>query len=226
MAPAGQLWSTITDLSGWAAFLADPAPAVLAPATVAEMCAPVVIADPDRWTSGHGLGVQLWRAGERVYAGHAGSMPGYVAVLAVHRPTRTGVVAVANAYTLRPGGIVQFGTRVLTEVLDREPVRPRPWRPAAPGPPDVAALCGRWWWMGREFEAAWDAAAGELVIADRDGHRPPSRFVPDGADRWRGSAGPDDGEVLAVRRDPGGGVDALDIATLVFSRDPDRPPDR
>jgi CubicO group peptidase (beta-lactamase class C family) len=224
MAPAGQLWSTTTDLAGWAGFLTDPAPAVLAPATVAEMCTPVAISDPDRWTSGHGLGMQLWRVGERVYAGHAGSMPGYLAVLAVHRPTRTGVVAVANAYTLRHGGIVQFGTRILTDVLDREPVRSRPWRPPAAPPPEVAALCGRWWWMGREFEVAWDA--GALVIADREGHRPPSRFVPDGTDRWRGSAGPDDGEVLAVRRDAGGGVDSLDIATFVFSRDPDRPPDR
>ena len=31
MAPAGQLWSTVGDLSRWAAFLADPVPAVLAP---------------------------------------------------------------------------------------------------------------------------------------------------------------------------------------------------
>src|SRR5437016_2619676 len=55
MAPAGQLWSTAADLAKWAAFLADPQPSILAPATVAQMCTPVVIADPERWTSGHGL---------------------------------------------------------------------------------------------------------------------------------------------------------------------------
>ena len=32
--------------------------------------------------------------------------------------------------------------------------------------------------------------------------------------------GDDEGEMLAVLRDPDGAVDALDIATFVFSRDP------
>ena len=63
-------------------------------------------------------------AGERVFVGHSGSMPGYLAVLAVHRPSRTGVVAFANAYTLRwPGGISGFGLDLLGAVLDREPAR-------------------------------------------------------------------------------------------------------
>ena len=47
MAPAGQLWSTVTDLASWAAFLADPDPAVLDPATLDEMCVPVVLSDVD-----------------------------------------------------------------------------------------------------------------------------------------------------------------------------------
>ena len=127
MAPAGQLWSTATDLVRWAAFLVDPDPDVLDPATVREMCAPAVISDLDSWTAGHGLGVQLWRRGERVYAGHTGSMPGYLAILAVHRPSRTGVVAFANAYTLYGQGLGEVGRDLLTAVLDREPARPVPW---------------------------------------------------------------------------------------------------
>src|SRR5690606_37235379 len=91
MAPAGQLWSTAADLVKWAAFLADPDPDLLAPATVAEMCAPVVMSDLEAWTYGYGLGLELFRVGERVFAGHGGSMPGYLAHLTVHRPSRTGV---------------------------------------------------------------------------------------------------------------------------------------
>src|SRR5262249_11556572 len=72
MAPAGQLWSTVADLATWAAFLADPVPEVLSASAVAQMCQPVAIADPEGWTAGHGLGLQLWRRGERVFVGHTG----------------------------------------------------------------------------------------------------------------------------------------------------------
>lgn len=224
MAPAGQLWSTVNDLARWAAFLADPAPSVLAPATLTEMCAPVVMNDLDAWTSGHGLGLELYRVGERVYVGHGGSMPGYVATLVVHRPTRTGVIGFANAYGFREGSIRDLGQRALTAVLDREPRQPEPWRPAPPPPPEIAALCGRWWWMGREYEVCWDADAEELVLTRlRPAGGAPQRFAAEGADRWRGRSGENDGEILVVRRDPAGVPVALDIATFVFHRDPDTP---
>ena len=222
MAPAGQLWSTLPDLARWAAFLAEPDPAVLAPATVAEMCLPVTIHDPERWTTGQGLGLALWRSGERVYVGHTGSMPGYLAVLAVHRGSGTGVVGFANAYTLHGTGMAAFGARLLDEVLDREPAPPARWRPAPAPPADVAPLLGPWWWMGREYLAAWDAETEELVLANRtEGVTSPGRFARFGPDRWRGVAGADEGEVLEVRRGPGGAVVALEIATFVYTRDPD-----
>lgn len=222
MAPAGQLWSTVADLAKWAAFLADPHPAVLAPQTVTEMCAPVVISDLDSWTSGHGLGLELYRVGERVYVGHGGSMPGYIAALAVHRPTRTGVVAFANAYGFRRGSIASLGNELLTTVLDREPAPAPPWRPAAPAPADVEELGGTWWWMGRQYEASWDGSTRQLVLTNLvPGGATPWRFEREGADRWRGRSGMNDGEILTVRRDGTGAVTALDIATFIFRRDPD-----
>ncbi|GAB3873931.1 serine hydrolase domain-containing protein [Dactylosporangium cerinum] len=221
MAPAGQLWSTVEDLARWAAFLAEPDPAVLAPATVTEMCAPVIVSDLDGWTAGHGLGLQLWRRGERVFVGHSGSMPGYLAILAVHRPSRTGVVAFGNAYTMRhAGGLSGFGLDLLGAVLDREPARVAPWRPREEPPAQIAPLTGRWWWMGQEHEVGW--ADGELVVTPLTTGRRAWRFAPDGptADLWRGRSGDNDGELLRVVRDGEGGVVALDIATFVLSRDP------
>ncbi|WP_433534708.1 serine hydrolase domain-containing protein [Micromonospora sp. CA-249363] len=218
MAPAGQLWSTIEDLGRWAAFLADPDPSVLAAETLTEMCAPVVISDLDAWTGGHGLGLELYRDGERVYVGHGGSMPGYVAALAVHRPSRTAVVGFANSYGFP---ITTLGRRLLTAVLDAEPPSPQPWRPAtAPPAAEVAGLTGRWWWMGTSLDLSWDA--GDLVAHVR-GERV-SRFTAEGTDRWRGRSGPENGEILSVLRDDDGRATAIDIATFVFTRSPDEAP--
>jgi CubicO group peptidase (beta-lactamase class C family) len=215
MAPAGQLWSTVTDMAKWAAFLTDPAPAVLARETVDEMCTPVVISDLESWTGGHGLGPQLFRVGERVFVGHGGSMPGYVAHLAVHRRSRLGVIAFANSYGLTGTTIQEVGLAALTAAVDAEPATPAPWRPPAAPRGESAELCGRWWWMGREFEVTADGSALEMTGPS---HR--TRFVREAPDRWRGVDGANEGEVLAVLRDDEGAVDRLDIATFVFSRDP------
>jgi CubicO group peptidase (beta-lactamase class C family) len=221
MAPAGQLWSTPVDLATWAGFLAEPDPAVLAPATLTEMCAPVVMSDLDTWSDGHGLGLELYRRGERVYVGHGGSMPGYLANVATHRRSRTGIVVFANAYTLRGTSIQRLCLEVLDAVLDSEPELPAPWRPA-PGAPSaqIEALLGRWWWMGREYEATLDHASGELVIGSLSRPRSAMRFVPESADRWRGVAGENDGETLEIIRDADGTPVTLDIATFLFTRSP------
>jgi CubicO group peptidase (beta-lactamase class C family) len=218
MAPAGQLWSTVTDMAKWAAFLADPAPAVLSGETLDEMCTPVVLTDLESWTGGYGLGPQLYRVGERVFVGHGGSMPGYVAHLSVHRRSRLGVIAFANAYGLTGTTIQAVGLEALTAVLDAEPVTHEPWRPPAPPTGEAAELCGRWWWMGREFEMVADGE--QLVMSCISAPAEPWRFAREAPDRWRGLTGQNAGEVLAVLRDGDGAATHIDIATFVFGRDP------
>ncbi|MFI5894722.1 serine hydrolase domain-containing protein [Actinoplanes sp. NPDC051513] len=215
MAPAGQLWSTVTDMAKWAAFLTDPAPTVLPRETVDEMCAPVVISDLESWTGGYGLGLQLFRVGERVFVGHGGSMPGYVAHLAVHRRTRLGVIAVANSYGLMNTHIRDVALMALNTALDGEPETPRSWQPPAPPAGEAAKLVGRWWWMGREHEIH---ATGDALKMTGPSHW--SRFTREAPDRWRGVAGENEGEVLHVLRDADGAVTKIDIATFVFSRNP------
>jgi hypothetical protein len=222
MAPAGQIWSTVDNLGTWAVALVADEPPVLSRTTIAEMASPAVIGDPDGWTVGYGLGLQLWRRGERVFVGHTGSMPGYLAMLAAHWPSRTAAVAFANTYGLRGQRIGDLGVSIVEAVLACEPEpTPVPWRPLPAPPDDVADLCGRWWWMSEEIEAHWDAAAGELVLTEPD--RQEWRFVrsADDPDLWRGSQGEQAGEVLRVRRDSGGTATALDIATFIYTRDAD-----
>ncbi|BCJ45615.1 serine hydrolase [Actinoplanes ianthinogenes] len=217
MAPAGQLWSTVTDMAKWAGFLADPAPAVLARETVDEMCSPVTISDLESWTAGHGLGPQLFRVGERVYVGHGGSMPGYLAHLAVHRRSRFGVVVFANTYGFDgEDSIKDLSLRTLTTVLDGEPPAPAAaWQPPAPPQGEAAEICGRWWWMGREYDLAPEA--GGLAMTGPGHH---TLFRREAPDRWRGLSGPNEGEILRVLRTPDGAVSKLDIATFRFSRNP------
>ena len=222
MAPAGQLWSTVDDLGTWAAALVAEDPPVLTRATLAQMTSPAAIGDPDGWTAGYGLGLQLWRRGERVFVGHTGSMPGYLAVLAAHRPSGTAAVGFANTYGLRSMRIGDLGLSIVEAVLECEPESaPAPWRPLPAPPEDVAELCGRWWWMSEEIEAHWDAVAAELVLTEPGA--PPWRFVrsADDPDQWRGSSGEQAGEVLRVRRDSDGTATALDIATFIYTRDAD-----
>lgn len=218
MAPAGQLWSTAADLTRWAALLADPDPAVLSPATLTEMCAPVVISDLESWTCGHGLGIELCRVGERVFAGHGGSMPGYLAHLLVHRPSRTGSVVFASAYTLAGTRMSDLNRRLLAFVLDSEPARPEPWVPRA-GSTAEHELAGTWWWMGRSVLMRFDAAES-LLIAEPQGVPTKWVFHREGTDLWRCTSGSNDGELMRVRRDAGGTPCELDIATFVHTRRP------
>lgn len=219
MAPAGQLWSTVDDLAQFAAALGGHRPDVLTPATVAELAHPVALADLEAWTNGYGLGLQLWRSGERVYVGHTGSMPGYLAALVVHRRTGTGVVAFANTYSLPGFGIGRLGITLLDAVLDAEPEPTAPWHPCGPAPAEAAPLLGRWWWMGREVQAQWENDALALRMIGG-----PSaevwRFAVEAPDRWRGHSGEQAGEILTVLRAPDGTAAGLDIATFIFRREP------
>jgi hypothetical protein len=184
------------------------------------MAAPVVMADPEAWTVGYGLGLQLWRSGEHVLVGHTGSMPGYLAVLVAHRATGTALVVLTNTYSLPGWTVARLGGSIMEAILTGQPAAPPPvWRPGPPPPDDLAPLCGRWWWMGREVEATWDADRSELMIIGVSSGSLVGRFSADGPDRWRGTAGDNIGEILTVVRD-GDTVTALDIATFVFTRDP------
>jgi CubicO group peptidase (beta-lactamase class C family) len=218
MAPAGQLWSTVADLARWAGFLINPTPGVIHPDTVREMTVPVAVTDPESWTGGYGLGLQLLRRGERVYVGHGGSMPGYLALLLVHRQSATGAVAFCNSYN-PTASIVDLCTSVIERIAVAEPAT-RSWRPAT-APADVAPLCGRWWFMGQEHEAGYDPKTGQLVVRFLASDAvPPWLFVPDGTDHWRCVSEGNHGERLTVRRAEDGTVSTLDIATYEFTRDP------
>src|SRR5262249_5394194 len=102
IAAAGQLWSTVGDLCRWAAFLADPDPDVLSTDAVEVMTSVQSMADPYRWSLAWGVGLMLLRQGDRIYCGHDGGMPGYLANVIVDRTDGVGAAVLVNGGSLSP----------------------------------------------------------------------------------------------------------------------------
>ncbi len=215
-APMGGLWSTVADLSRYAAFVADPDPAVLAPATVATMCRPQVILDPDAWTLGYGLSFGMVRRGDRIYVGHGGAMPGFLTGLRVSRPDRLGAVVWANSSAgAEP---IVLAADLLDLVLDAEPTAASPWTPEA-SVPELDEFLGSWWSEGEEL--VFSVRDGRLWCAPRGaGALFESRFIPDGPDRFRVDLGRERGEALDVERDASGRISRMYLATYAVTREP------
>jgi CubicO group peptidase (beta-lactamase class C family) len=215
---AGQLWSTTGDLVRWASFLSTPDSAVLRPATAEEMHALEAMMDVERWTIGWGLGLELVRSGDRVWAGHGGAMPGHLSGLLFRRREQVGAVVLTN--TSAGADPLDLALALGEKMLELAPPEPAEWRPDAGAPPEVAELLGRWWSEGSEFLFEWrDGRLQARALAVPD-YRQLSVFAADGADRYRVVSGRERGELLRVVRDESGVVDKLYWATYPFTRQP------
>ncbi len=206
MAPAGQLWSTLDDVTRFAAFLAGGEPAVLADRTLAEMRQPVPPA------LDYGLGIRLLPYADGVLAGHTGSMPGFQSAAFADPLNKTGVVALTNATTGFSGPEL-----ALAMLGDHTPGSIKPWVPTTNVPGWARELLGYWHWGNSAYEVRWnderlewrDLARG--AVAEQFGMLH-GRVV--------GLAGYHHGETLNVVRREDGSVDHLECATFVYTREP------
>jgi len=216
MAPAGQLWSTVNDLSRLTALVAGHTAGVLSADTMAEMRAAATVEDGEQWQSGYGLGLQLVRRDGHAYAGHTGSMPGFIACTMVDSATGTGALAMSNT----TAGVPILGVTLdLIALADQhEPPLPQPWQPADIDT-TLLELTGLWHW-GPTPHHLRVMPNGWLYLAPvGDGGRR-SRFRPTGQDEWVGLDGYYAGETLRVGRDADGAPKYLNLATFIFTRTP------
>ncbi|MEP7035607.1 MAG: serine hydrolase domain-containing protein [Actinomycetota bacterium] len=215
-APFGGLWSTVADLGRYAAFVADPVAEVLSPDTMDEMCGPLTMTDLEGWTRAFGLGYELQRSGERVLAGHGGSMPGFLAGLRVRRQDRVGAVVFANC-TAGAEATLLAG-QLVNAVLDAEPSVAVLWTPSQPQP-DFDGILGSWWSEGEEivFEVRenvlWSKIPGAPSALD-------TRFARTDAEGFRAVAGRERGERLELSRGANGQVERMHLATYALTRSP------
>ncbi|RJQ87044.1 serine hydrolase domain-containing protein [Amycolatopsis panacis] len=216
MAPAGQLWSTITDLGRWTAFLGGHTGGVLSGDTLAEMRTMNTVDDTEVWTTGFGLGLMVVRHQGRHLAGHTGSMPGFLAATLIDPASGTGALCLANATA--GVGITTLCLDLVEIVGKREPAVPAEWRPSTVDP-DLLALTGLWHWGPTPYLLRVQGD-GRLTLNPADGAGRASRFHPLGEDRWLGLDGYYAGETLTVGRDATGTATHLNLATFIFSRTP------
>jgi CubicO group peptidase (beta-lactamase class C family) len=213
MAPAGQVWSTVEDLARYAAFWLDPDPGVLAPATVGEMRIPISGGPDSGLEMGWGLGLELTARDGTTRFGHGGSMPGFLACLAIDPTERTAAITLSNGTRGGTGGLAHTLLDVLAE---REPRTPTEWAPE-PKVEGADELLGPWHWGNTPFTLV--VRDGWLVL---DGASPArsSRFEPAGGDLWRGLDSYFAGELLRVVRRSDGAISHLDLATYTLTRAP------
>jgi CubicO group peptidase (beta-lactamase class C family) len=217
MGPAGELWSTAADLCRFAAFLLDGDDRVLAAKTLAEMRTPASPPGDDAWAGGYGLGLQLIRQDGRVFYGHSGSMPGFLATLCVSPADGLGGIALANA-TSGPD-IAGIAIDLVRIVADHEPRFPARWKPLSEVDQTLLALTGLWYWGPRPYVLRLLADRG-LELSPVAGRGRASRFrsEPDGT--WTGLDGYYTGETLRLVRGADDTVDHLDLGSFVFTREP------
>lgn len=218
MAPAGQLWSTVEDLSRFADLLARGADGVLAAGTAAEMRAPRAAPEPDGWESSYGLGVQLLRTPDRMLAGHTGSMPGFLCALWVSVEDDAGAVVLAN--TTSGVAIGGLGADLVGVVAEREPRIPESWRPMPDLDASLLELVGPWYWGPTGYGLKLEADRHlQLASLSGTGSRN-ARFRPRDDGTWIGLNGYYAGETLRPVRDADGRLTHLDIGSFVFTREP------
>ena len=217
-AAAGALWSTPADLARWAAFFSEPNPEVLSADTVEEMQTFQTMVDLEQWKLGFGLGLELFREGDRVFAGHGGAMPGFLAMVVASRKEGTGAAVLTNSGAAQ--GVSELAVKLAVKAAEAFPAVPGAWHVGETAPQELDGVLGRWWSEGGEWVFRW--RDGELVGEPQTLiPQVPTRFRREDADRYRAISGLERGEQLRIVRGDDGAVTRMYFATYPFTRTPE-----
>jgi CubicO group peptidase (beta-lactamase class C family) len=216
-ASAGQLWGTAGDICRWGAFLAHPDESVLTSSSAEEMRTVQAISDHQRWQSGYGLGLGLSRDGERILAGHSGSMPGFIAQLLFSAKEKVVAAALTNESESPLG---ELTLRLVGTTLEEWPVAPEAWRIGEPPPDDVVPILGIWFMEAARLVLRWRDGKLEGRFDDMPDWQPSSIFERGADDRWRTVSGPEHGETLRIQRDADGSIVQMVWAGYPVTREP------
>jgi CubicO group peptidase (beta-lactamase class C family) len=214
---AGQMWGTVRDLCRWAAFLAAPDESVLSRVSVEEMRTVQTIDEHLRWSSGYGLGLSLQRDGDRILAGHGGSMPGFIAGVYVSPSDKVGVGVLTNSSS---AALIDLSKKLIAATVESWPVPVEPWTVQEPPPDDVVPLLGIWFMEAEPVTLRWKDGKLDARFPDDPDWKPSAVLVRESDDRWRVESGWEQGEALRVERNPDGSIARLVLAGYPVTREP------
>ena len=186
--------------------------------TLDEMARVRTMVDHDTWEVGWGLGLGLYRRGDRVFAGHGGAMPGFLAMLFVDRRERTGAAVLVNTSAgFAPETLGLDLAEAVLETLVRTPAALAAGRRCARrGRADPRAVVVG----GRGARLRWKGGRLEIELPSGPPGRNVSWLTPEADDRWRVVEGRELGEQLRVVRDGAGAPVRLYVATYPLTRAP------
>jgi hypothetical protein len=189
---------------------------VLAPESLDLMTSVQTMADPYRWSFAWGVGLMLARKDDRIYCGHDGGMPGYLANVLVNRDERLGAAVLVNGDNVDPA---ELSLALIDKTRERFPPETPAWEPQPAPPEELASALGRWWTEGTEFVFRWHDGRLEARWAEAPDWQPWTRFERLDGDRFRTSFGREHGELLRLVRDAEGAVTRMYWATYPLSRE-------
>jgi hypothetical protein len=173
-----------------------------------------IVSDHSSWKRGHGLGLQMWRDGDRLFAGHSGGLNGFLSNFAFETRGWTGAVLLTNASPDLP--VEALGVELAVQAADGSAPPPDPWRPGQEPPPELDGVLGNWWTEGWEFVLSY--RDGSLQARAAGSTLDPAVFEPAGPDIYLTVSGRERGELLEVVRDADGRPVKLLWATYPMTR--------
>ena len=144
MEAAGQLWTTVRDLSRWISvhFRTDVRERgglqILAGPSMFEMQQACFV-EPG-WVGGYGFGWRINRCGDRVYHGHGGSVPGYRSQIFFDAALQVGLVVLIDGVGAVDQIALELMETLTSQVAAAEAARPS--APPRPTPPEYRRFLG------------------------------------------------------------------------------------
>lgn len=165
MASAAGYSSNVEDLAKFASWqfrlLSHGGNEVISANTLREMQR-VHFVDPS-WETTWGLGFAIWRRGDKTFAGHGGSCPGYRTALSMQLDEKVASIVMTNAGDADADALAQQGYEFLGPAL--RAARADSARTIAAADPSLDRFVGTYWGFGGEMEVIrWEGGLATMPV--------------------------------------------------------------